>query len=176
MGNKFRCKVPVCFVFCRGRRRLAAGSRTVYRRYLRKFICIIPRVYGGYFKSLSCVIQREFIGTYCSSSGLTADGPRGRARGRDVRQPDGGRWTVFYWETVMPCLGGPLSRRLNGLEAAADGSRSASASVLMGTTTGDDPGPIWTALLSATAAGSINWSALLLFQWIWSYEQTVELY
>ena len=37
---------------------LAAGSRTVYRRYLRKFICVIPRVHGGYFKSSSCVIHR----------------------------------------------------------------------------------------------------------------------
>ncbi len=44
-----------------GRRRLAAGSRTVYRRYLRKFICVIPRVHGGYFESSSRVIQREFI-------------------------------------------------------------------------------------------------------------------
>ncbi len=36
----------------------AAGPRTVYRRYLRKFICVIPRVHGGYFKSSSCVIHR----------------------------------------------------------------------------------------------------------------------
>ncbi len=47
----------------------AARSGTVYRRYLRKFICVIPRVHGGYFKSSLRVIQREFIGTYCSSSG-----------------------------------------------------------------------------------------------------------
>ncbi len=36
----------------------AAGSGTVYRRYLRKFICAIPRVHGGYFKSSSCIFQR----------------------------------------------------------------------------------------------------------------------
>ena len=37
---------------------LSAGSRTVYRRYLIKFNCVIPRVHGGYFKSPSRVIQR----------------------------------------------------------------------------------------------------------------------
>ncbi len=36
----------------------AAGSRTVYRRYLKKFICVILRVHGGYFKSSSRVIHR----------------------------------------------------------------------------------------------------------------------
>ncbi len=57
-----------------------------------------------------------------------------------------------------------------------DGSRSASASVPMGTTTGDDPGPIWTALLST------QWSRLtvdqqpLQIQWMGSYGQAMELY
>ncbi len=37
---------------------LAARFRTVYRRYLRKLICVIPRVYGGFFKSSSHVIHR----------------------------------------------------------------------------------------------------------------------
>ena len=60
----------------------AAGSGTVYRRYLRKFICVIPRVHDGYFKSSSCVIQREFIRKDCISSWLTADRSRSRARGR----------------------------------------------------------------------------------------------
>ncbi len=36
----------------------ATGSGTIYRRYLKKYICVIPRIHGGYFKSSSHVIQR----------------------------------------------------------------------------------------------------------------------
>ncbi len=77
-GAKFLCASSSC----RGDEGLAAGSRTVYRRYLTKFICVIPRVHGGYFKSSSRVIQREFIRKDCNSSWLTADRSKSRARGR----------------------------------------------------------------------------------------------
>ncbi len=45
--------------FCRDVWKVSSAvSRTVYQRYLRKFICVIPRVHSGYFKSSSHVFQR----------------------------------------------------------------------------------------------------------------------
>ena len=38
----------------------SAGSRTVYRRYLRKFICAVPRVHGENFKRSSHIFQRVY--------------------------------------------------------------------------------------------------------------------
>ncbi len=78
-----------------GRRRLVAGSRTAYRRYLRKFICVIPRVYGGYFESSSRVIQRYFIGqTIPVLVSCLADLEVGLEAEASVSQKDR-RWAVF---------------------------------------------------------------------------------
>ncbi len=65
----------------------AAGSRTVYRRYLRRFICVIPRVHGGYFKSSLRVIHRvhwERLTQFLSEEGFfkTSRSRQRRSSGR----------------------------------------------------------------------------------------------